>query len=134
MSEITPNPIGKLDNAVRQEIFRLTGQFVAEGDPSRDTALVMIAALFVGPDAGAVAAITGCPIEIVNVVADRMRASGLWVDGGTDYSDWSAAKPLGIINFGFDLDIGEGVFTRGARMENGQYAYRLVADGTEIYE
>jgi hypothetical protein len=124
----------KLDNAVRQEVIRIADGWITIGDPSRDTALIMVAALFVGPDIGAVAEITGCPVELVSVIDNRLRASGLWVDGGTDYSDWSAAKPLGIINFGFDVDIAEGVFTRGARMENGQYAYRLVADDMEIYE
>jgi hypothetical protein len=118
--------MGKIDDAVRKEIARFADSWVSIGDPSRDAALIMIAALFVEPDVGAVAAITGCPLEIVNVVADRLRASGLWVDGGTDYSDWSAKKPLGIINFGLDLDVAEGVFTRTAGKENDQYGYKLV--------
>ena len=119
----------KLNNAVRQEIIRIVDGWVSIGDPSRDTALIIIAALVVGPSVAAVAEVTGCSVELVSVIAARLRASGLWVDGGTDYSDWSAAKPLGIINFGFDLDIGEGVFTRGAAKENGQFEYRLVEEG-----
>jgi hypothetical protein len=126
--------VEKLDNAVRQELFRLTDQFVAEGDPSRDTALVMIAAVFVGPFEAAVAEVTGCPGAFVSVIAARLRASGLWTDGGTDYANWFASDNLGIANFALDIDTAEGVFVRTTRMENGQYEYRLVSDDMELYE
>ena len=123
--------MGKIDDAVRKEIARFADSWVSIGDPSRDASLIMIAALFVGPDVGAVAAITGCPIEIVNVVATRMRASAMWTETGVDYADWFAAGDLGIINFGFDLDVAEGVLTRSAAKENGQYGYTLVAEGPD---
>ena len=134
MSEMTPNPIGKLDNAVRQEIFRLTGQFVAEGDPSRDAALVMVAGLFLGPSEAAVAEMTGCSDAFVELIAERLRASAMWTDAGTDYADWFASDNLGIANLALDLDTAEGVFVRTTRMENGQYEYRLVSDDMELYE
>jgi hypothetical protein len=128
MSEMTPNPIGKLDNAVRQEIFRLTGQFVAEGDPSRDAALVMVAGLFLGPSETAVAEITGCPVAFVSVIAARLRASGLWIDGAVEYADWFALGNLGVAHFALDLDVAEGIFVRTGAKENGQFEYRLVGD------
>ena len=131
MSKPTPDPIGKLDSAIREEIIRIADKWLSDTDPSRNTALIMIAALFVGPSEAAVAEITGCPAALVSVIAARLRASGLWVDGGTDYSDWSAAKPLGVINFGLNLDVAEGVFTRTAAKENGQYGYTLVAEGLD---
>ena len=134
MSKLTPNSIGKIDSVVRQEIFRLADQFVPSGDPSRDTALIMVAALFVGPDVGAVAEITGCSFELVSVIADRLRASGLWVDGGTDYADWFASDNLGIANFALDIDTAEGIFVRTGAKENGQFAYRLVSDDMKLYE
>jgi hypothetical protein len=133
-SELNHSRNGKLDAAILQEIVRIADGWVSDGDPSRNAALVMIAALFVGPDVDAIATTMGIDPGFVQCIGDRLRASGLWTEAGTDYSDWSAAKPLGIINFGFDLDIAEGVFTRSARMENGQYAYTLVADGTDIFE
>jgi hypothetical protein len=121
----------KIDNAVRREIFRLTDQFVAEGDPSRDTALVMIAALFVGPSEAAVAEITGCSGAFVELIAERLRASAMWTDAGTDYADWFASDNLGIANLALDLDTAEGVFVRTTRMENGQHEYRLVAENAD---
>jgi hypothetical protein len=134
MSKLTPNSIGKIDSVVRQEIFRLADQFVPSGDPSRDAALVMIAALFVGPSEVAVTEITGCPVELVSVIGDRLRASGLWIDVGTDYADWFADGDLGIANYGLDLDVAEGIFVRTSEKENGQYGYTLVGDGTDIFE
>jgi hypothetical protein len=128
MSKPTPDPIGKLDSVVRQEILRLADQFVFSGDPSRATALVMIAALFVGPSEVAVAEITGCPVAFVSVIAARLRASGLWTDAGVDYADWFATGNLGIANFALDIDTAEGVFVRTSKRENGQYEYRLVGD------
>jgi hypothetical protein len=118
----------KLNSAVRQEIFRLTDQFVAEGDPSRDTALVMIAALFVGPSEAAVAEITGCSGAFVELIAERLRASAMWTDAGTDYADWFASDNLGIANFALDIDTAEGIFVRTGAKENGQFEYRLVGD------
>ena len=119
---------GKLDDAIRQEVVRIADGWVSDGDPSRNAALVMIAALFLGPDVDAIAQTTGISSESVIVFGDRLRASGLWVDGGTDYSDWSAAKPLGVVNFGMDLDVAENVFVRTTRKENGHCVYRLVED------
>jgi len=132
--ELNHSRNGKLDDAIRQEVVRIADGWVPDGDTSRNAALVMIAALFVGPSVAAVAEITGCPVELVGVIGDRLRASGLWTAAGTDYSDWSAAKPLGVINFGLDLDVGEGVFIRTSEKENGHYGYRLVSDDMESYE
>jgi len=131
MSKLTPNPIGKLDSAIREEIIRIVDEWVPDGNPSRPAALVMVAALFLGPDVAAIAKTMGISSESVNVFGDRLRASGLWTDAGTDYADWFAAKPLGLINLGFDLDVAEGVFTRSAAKENGQYGYTLVAEGLD---
>ena len=134
ISELIHNRDGKLDDAVRQEIVRIADGWVSYSDPSRDAALVMIAALFLGPDTAAIATTTGISFEFVQCIGERLRASGLWTDVGTDYSDWSAAKPLGVINFGLDLDVGEGVFIRTSEKENGHYGYRLVSDDMESYE
>jgi hypothetical protein len=94
----------------------------------------MIAGLFIGPEVAAIATTMGIDPGFVQCVADRLLASNLWTETGTDYSDWSAAKPLGVVNFGLDLDVAEGIFVRTVEKDNGQYAYRLVADDMEIYE
>jgi hypothetical protein len=132
--ELNHNRNGKLDDAIRQEVVRIADGWVPDGDPSRNAALVMIVALFLGPDADVIATTMGIDPGFVQCVGDRLRASGLWTEAGTDYSDWSATKPLGIVNFGLDLDVAEGVFTRTAVKENGQYGYTLVGDGTDIFE
>ena len=126
--------MGKIDDAVRKEVARIADGWVPIGDPSRNAALIMIAALFAGPDVGAVAEITGCSFELVSVIADRLRASGLWVDGGTDYANWFASDNLGIANFALDIDTAEGIFVRTGAKENGQFAYRLVSDDMKLYE
>jgi hypothetical protein len=123
--------VEKLDNAVRQEIFRLTDQFVAEGDSSRDTAMIMVAALFVGPDIGAVAEITGCSVELVSVIAARLRASAMWTEAGVDYADWFADSNMGVAHFALDLDVSTGVFIRTSKNENGQYGYKLVDEAPD---
>jgi hypothetical protein len=55
----------KIDGVVRQQIVELVNQFVPQGDPSRNAALVMVTGLFVGPSVSAVAETTGCPVELV---------------------------------------------------------------------
>jgi hypothetical protein len=126
MSKLTPNPIGKLDSAIREEIIRIVDEWVPDGNPSRPAALVMVAALFLGPDVAAIAKTMGISSESVNVFGDRLRASGLWTDAGVDYANWFADGDLGIANFGLDLDVAEGIFVRTSEKENGHYGYRLV--------
>jgi hypothetical protein len=126
MNKLNLSPREKLDEAIRQEVIRIVDEWVPEGNPSRDAALVMVAGLFLGPDAAAIATTTGISFEFVQCIGDRLRASGLWTDAGTDYADWFADGDLGIANYGLDLDVAEGIFVRTSEKENGHYGYRLV--------
>ncbi len=132
ISEPNHNPNAKIDDAIRQEVIRIAAEWLSDTDPSRNTAIIMIAALFCGPDVDAIATTMGIDSGFVQCVADRMRASKLWtVAGGVDYADWLAGDYLGIANFALDLEVAEGVFTRGLEKENGQYGYTLVAEGPD---
>jgi DNA-binding IclR family transcriptional regulator len=61
---------------------------IGDSNISFQTALVMIAALFEGPDIAKIAEVTGCPRETVDRIAARLTASGLWKDDRTDYQEW----------------------------------------------
>lgn len=122
----------KLDAAVRQEIVRIADGWVADDDPGRAAAMIMIAGLFVGPNVDAIAKTMGIDSEVVRCIGDRLRASGLWTEaGGADYADWLAGDYLGVANFGLDLDVALGTFVRTGAKENGHYGYTLVEKGSD---
>jgi hypothetical protein len=116
----------KIDSAIRNEIIRIVDDWVPSDLGSRDTALVIVAAMFVGTSVPALTEITGCFPELVQRVADRMRASRLWTDTGVDYSDWFAPGTVGAVNFGLDLEVGEGNFIRTTEKKDGYYIYKHV--------
>ena len=128
-TELNHNRDGRLDDAIRQEVVRIADEWLSDTDPSRNTAIIMIAALFCGPDVDAIATTMGVDSGFVQCVADRMRGSKLWTEtGGVDYADWLAGGYLGVANFGLDLDVGVGAFVRTGAKVNGQFEYKLVEE------
>jgi len=88
-------------------------------------ALVMIAALFEGPDVVKIAEVTGCSRETVDRIAARLTASGLWKDDRTDYQEWDHRSEIGILRFAMDHMVALGVFRRTGEMMDGQYVYAI---------
>ena len=117
---------GKIDDAVRQKILRIADEWFTGDSPSRDTGLIMIGALFLGPDVKAIARTTKVTPEVVQCVADRLRASGLWTDTDVDYSNWSAGELRGVAAFALDLAVREGKFVRTSKKSDGTFNYKLV--------
>ena len=70
-------------------VERLVKQYVGNADDvDYNTAKVMIAALFLGPNEEKIVQFTGYDPEFVAAIAMRMRASKLWTSSGTDYQQW----------------------------------------------
>jgi hypothetical protein len=72
-------------------------EFIDDSKISRQAALVMIAALFEGPDVVKIAEVTRCSRETVDPIAARLTASGLWKDNRTDYQEWDPNNSQGYL-------------------------------------
>jgi hypothetical protein len=117
------------NDVLEQLIQALDELGVEESDPSYEAAVITVAALFVGPNVDAIVDLTECTRDIVDTIASRMRASGLWTDQGVDYEDWFSSDVLtATINFMFNVGVAEGTWVRtGQKNRNGNWNYQLVA-------
>jgi hypothetical protein len=115
-------------NDIIEQVRQTVDGFVDGGDPSYGTAMILVAALFVGPNVDAIVSLTGSAASLVENVACRMRASGMWTDEGAKYDDWFCNDGLrGIAAFALDLGIGEGFFIRTCeKTSTGDWIYKAV--------
>ncbi len=104
-------------------IKRTAREFIDEDNDSFESAVVMIAAIFVGPSEEQIARVTGYSQEFVSQIGARLKESGLWTTDGTDYYEWDHTK-MGCIRFVADLGVAEGICFRTAEKRNGEYVYR----------
>ena len=100
-------------------------EFIDDSKISRQAALVMIAALFEGPDVVKIAEGTRCSGETVDPIAARLTASGLWKDNRTDYQEWDPNTKIGILRFTVDHMVALGLLRRTGEKSNGRYVYAI---------
>ena len=113
---------GRLIRAIAME-YR---EFIDDSKISLQAALVMIAALFEGPDVVKIAEVTRCSRETVDPIAARLTASGLWKDNRTDYQEWDPDTKIGILRFTVDHMVALGLLRRtGEKSKNGRYVYAI---------
>ncbi len=79
--------------SVLLQLRKVVGQIASDygyesNHPAYTSAVVMIAALFVGPDEEQLEYLTGYPREHIDQVASRLRASALWTADDVDYQEW----------------------------------------------
>ena len=96
-----------------------------DSNVSFQAALVMVAALFEGPDVAKIAEVIGCPRETVDQIATRLTASGLWKDNRCNYQEWDPTTDIGILRFTMDHMVALGLLRRTGEKKNGQYVYAL---------
>src|SRR5215469_1899772 len=127
MSE--PQKADALDRMDTWRLIRATAMEYREcfGDSnvSFQAALVMVAALFEGPDVVKIAEVIGCPRETVDQIASRLTASGLWKDNRTDYQQWDPTTGMGLLRFAMDHMVALGLLRRTGEKKNGQYVYAV---------
>lgn len=75
----------------------------------RDTGVMLLAALEVGPDEQKVAEFTGIPLDYIRPRAERLRANGVWKNGKT-HCEWFAKD--GGVAFVMDVCVAEGLMGR----------------------
>ena len=112
---------GRLIRAIAME-YR---EFIDDSKISLQAALVMIAALFEGPDVVKIAEVTRCSRETVDPIAARLTASGLWKDNRTDYQEWDPNTQIGILRFTMDHMVALGLLRRTGEKSNGRYVYAI---------
>jgi hypothetical protein len=100
-------------------------EFIDDSKISRQAALVMIAALFEGPDVVKIAEVTRCLRETLDRIAARLTASGLWKDSRTDYQEWDPTTNIGILRFTMDHMVSLGLIRRTGEKNNGRYVYAI---------
>jgi hypothetical protein len=98
---------------------------IGDSNVSFQAAIVMITALFEGPDVVRIAEVTGYLKETVDQIAARLTASGLWKDGGIDYQEWDPTTDVGILRFTMDHMVALGLLRRTGEKRNGRYVYAV---------
>ena len=113
---------------VLEQVRHIVDERVEKCDPTYETAVVMVAALFVGSNVEAIVGLTGCARDFVESIASRMRASSVWTDDGVDYEDWFSGDALReTAAFVLDLGVAEGKFIRtGEKTSSRSSIYMLV--------
>jgi len=103
-----------------------------ESKDSIECAVIMIAAVFEGPDVAKIARVTGYPVESVSKVGARLQESGLWTNHGTYYQEWNHTTKIGIVKFIMDHYVARGVLRRNGKKMNGHYVYEAVKAGSML--
>jgi DNA helicase HerA-like ATPase len=117
------------DGKLRARIFRMARHFAPRDESALKATVVMVAALFVGPDEEKIVPVTGYSGEYVAEVVERLRVSGLWsAEGRLDYGDWSNS-PKGMVRYALDLAVALGIVVRTNQKRDGEYVYE-----SQIYE
>jgi len=122
------------DVRTRELIEEIANEYLGNTDAATfQAAIVMIAALFVGPDEKTIAAVTNYSDECVHLIGSRLRASGLWMAKGTDYQKWDHTTKIGYIRFCMDLGVAEGMLVRTDQKRRGNFVYQsLIYQGGHV--
>ena len=115
------------EGLVRESVKQLAMQYATPNEePQFKATMVLVAALFLGPNEGEIANLTGYTPEYVNEIAERLRASGLWTEAGVDYLEWDPDTRKGYLRFVMDLSVAQGMLFRTGEKRNGRYIYESV--------
>lgn len=95
---------------------------IGEDELSFQTAVVLFAAMVVGPDMDNLTAMTGYPREFVGDIAFRARDTGLWIDGRVCYVHWFKGDSVRFVPILCDILVIEGKLTR-RRRKDGKFLY-----------
>jgi hypothetical protein len=98
---------------------------IGDSNVAFQAAIVMITALFEGPDVVRIAEVTGYPRETVDQIAARLTASGLWKGNRTAYQEWDSNTKIGILRFTTDHMVALGLLRRTGEKSNGRYVYAV---------
>ena len=120
--------VNRSNDSILQDVRQVVDTIAEDCDPSYETAVIMVAAVFVGPNVEAIVGVTESSRELVESIASRMRASGIWTNEGVDYDDWfSDDDRRGISAIGLHLGIAQGIFIRtGQKNSSGEWIYECV--------
>jgi hypothetical protein len=114
-------------NSILQHIRQVVDTLVEAHDSSYETAVIMVAALFVGPHVDEIVGLTGYSGELVESIASRMRASGIWTNECVDYDEWFSDDFRGLPAIGLHLGIATGNCIRtNQKTSSGGWIYKVV--------
>jgi len=111
----------KSNSKLLARILKLARHYAAEESDLRAT-VVMVAALFVGPNEEKIVRLTGYSRQYVAEVAERLRVSRLWSAEALDYGDWSNSHK-GAVQYALDLAVAQGIVVRTNQKRDGEYVY-----------
>jgi len=114
-------------------VWQIASRYVEETDNSAFQAtVVMVAALFVGPNEQDIIDLTGYTPEYVHEVALRMCASGLWEKDVVHYEQWDHRTKVGYASFTMDLGVAKGILMRTGKKRSGHHVYRSLICDAEL--
>ena len=93
-----------------------------------ETAVIILAALFEGPNVDAIVRLTGSSREVVEAIASRMRASSIWADQEVDYGEyekWLCGDISGDLALARMSLVAQGHLIRTAGKRNGRWVYAI---------
>jgi len=93
-------------------------------DAFKVAVVLMAAALVTGPDVVRLATFTKYPAVFVAEIDQRMRAAGLWKDGGVEGGHWFKGDEWRVCSFLADVMVAQGLLLT-QRREDGTLEYRV---------
>jgi len=89
------------------------------------TAVVLIAAMGVGPNVSRLTDLTGYPQEFIAAISFNMREAGLWAEDGVCYEHWFEGDLIRDVALWLDVMVAQGRLVR-QRHDDGKFRYKAV--------
>jgi len=112
---------------IKAEVQKIDPDLNPDGDEYsfKVAVVLMAAALVTGPDVVRLAAFTKYPAVFVAEIDQRMRAAGLWKDGGVEGEHWFKGDEWRVCGFLSDVMVAQGLLLT-QRREDGKLEYRAL--------
>ena len=139
MKQITLNTLREFSSGYHalndNEQLRCIQDYVARlpeiEDDAYPFALILVTAIVEGTNPKTLADFCGMPLDFVTEIANRMTASGLWLDDGSvDYDFFTAQTGRNWdIRFVVNLSVAQGLLAWTGETRNGNRVYQLTEAG-----
>jgi len=118
--------------AIKQMVRGIDPDVPDESDPGFQAAVLVLAAVSVGPLVNALSDFTGYDEEFVSEIAARMTAAGLWSNNVVCSRHWLKPGAINRVLFMSDVMVAQGLLV--AHLAMGHVIYDLSASGRAILD
>lgn len=114
---------------MREAIAIARGHFGDE-EPDQFAILVALAAMLQCTNPAKLSLLSGYDSQLLDTIASRMRASGIWTENSVDHSEWR--ETAWNVGFCMHVLVAKGRLARTGERRNGQAIYVITEEGRRV--